>query len=580
MSMTPPDFEAFPRYAELTALLHGYAAAYPELVQLASIGKSHEGRDIWVLTVTALATGQPQDKPAFWADGNIHSIELTGCTAVLYYLHHLVSGYGADATLTHLLETRTIYLCPRLSPDGAELALADQPRHVRSSARLYPSTDPAAAGLAIGDVDGDGRVLSMRMPDPNGTWKKHAVQPRLMVPREIGEFGGEYYRILPEGTVHDYDGYTMQLKPQPQALDLNRNFPSYWRPEHEQKGAGPYPASEPEVKAMVDFVLAHPNIGAAISYHTFSGVILRPMGMMSDADMIAEDLWCYQRFSELGTELSGYPSLSIWHDFKYHPKELVGGTQDWLYEQLGALYWVVELWSPNRQAGISGYQWIDWFRAHPVEDDLKLLRWSDEHCAGQAYVDWQPFQHPQLGAVEIGGWDQLNYWRNPPPGLRQAEVERFPAWMDKIALSLPRLELVSAAAQYIGADTWQIRLVVCNSGWLPAYVTKQALAHHVVEGVVFHIDLPAAPSQAALCGGTARIQGPQLMGHAPKKSLLALSPDATPTADRALAEWIVQAPAGTRIGLRAAAPRAGALHTSLTLAAPEPHLTLSRKLPT
>jgi murein tripeptide amidase MpaA len=566
-----PDFETFPRYDELTRLLRDYAAAWPGLVGLASIGKSHEGREIWVLTVTALATGLPQHKPAFWADGNIHSIELTGCTAVLYYLHHLVTGYGVDARLTHLLDTRTIYLCPRLSPDGAEMALADRPRHVRSSARLYPDSEPAPGGLTIEDVDGDGRVLSMRIPDPNGSWKRHADEPRLMVPREIGEIGGDYFRILPEGSVQDYDGYTLQVRPPAQGLDLNRNFPSYWRPEHQQKGAGPYPTSEPEVKAMVDFVLAHPNIGAAISYHTFSGVILRPMGMMSDDEMIAEDLWCYRRFSELGANLTGYPVLSIWHDFKYHPKEVVGGTQDWLYEQLGALYWVVELWSPNRQAGISGYKWIDWFREHPVEDDLKLLKWSDEQCAGRAYVDWRPFQHPQLGAVEIGGWDQLNYWRNPPPGLREAEVRDFPAWMDNIALSLPKLELVSAEAQWLDADTWRIRLVVCNSGWLPAYVTKLALAHQVVRGVVFDISLPDDVPQARLLSGKPRIEGPQLMGHAPKKSLLALAPDAEPTADRALAEWIVHAPAGTLIELSASAERAGRLQATVRLNHPNHH---------
>jgi murein tripeptide amidase MpaA len=566
-----PRFDVFPRHDELTQWLRAYAEAAPDLVSVESIGKSHEGRDIWVLTVTNTLTGEARDKPAFWADGNIHSIELTSCTAVLFYLHHLVSGHGVDPKITHLLDTRAIYLCPRLSPDGAELALADRPRHVRSSARDYPRAMAAPEGLTIEDVDGDGRVLSMRIADPNGSWKKHADEPRLMVPRESGEFGGEYFRILPEGSVAGFDGVTLKIKPSAQGLDLNRNFPSYWRQEHAQKGAGDYPTSEPEVKAMVDFVLAHPNIGAAISYHTFSGVILRPMGTMSDQDMIPEDLWCFEHFSAHGTEQTGYPTLSVWHDFKYHPKEVVGGTQDWLYEQLGALYWTVELWSPNREAGITGYRWIDWFRDHPVEDDLKLLRWSDEHCAGQAYVDWQPFQHPQLGAVEIGGWDQINYWRNPPPELRQAEVERFPAWMDRIALSLPRLELLRVEATALAEGVWTIRFAVVNTGWLPTQVTQLALDHKIVRGVMFEIHLPDAVGEgegeagAALLIGKQRIEGPQLRGHAPKKSLLALSPDPEPMADRAVVEWTIRAPRGTCIALTAEAERAGRIRTSVTL---------------
>ena len=82
---------------------------------------------------------------------------------------------------------------------------------------------------------------------------------------------------MPEGTLKNWDGPATDRQPRPEGLDLNRNFPAFWRQEFEQVGAGPYPTtSEPEVRAMVDFVIAHPNIGAGISYHTHSGVILRP----------------------------------------------------------------------------------------------------------------------------------------------------------------------------------------------------------------------------------------------------------------------------------------------------------------
>jgi hypothetical protein len=166
----------------------------------------------------------------------------------------------------------------------------------------------------------------------------------------------------------------------------------------------------------------------------------------------------YKRFSALGEKLTGYPAVSIWHDFKYHPKEVITGTQDWVYEHLGALFWVVEIWSPNRPRH-QDYKWIDWFREHPVEDDLKLLKWSDEQCGGQAHVDWRPFQHPQLGAVEIGGWDKMNYWRNPPPHLREREAARFPAWMTQIALSLP-----ARAAAHRGARARPRHLARAHGG--------------------------------------------------------------------------------------------------------------------
>jgi len=565
-SLPTPRFDQFYRHDALTRLLLDYAEARPDLVAVHSIGQSHEGRDIWVATVTNLATGAAHDKPAFWADGNIHAAELTASSACLYYLHQLVSGHGDDAQITRLLDTRAVYLCPRLNPDGAELALADRPRHIRSSTRPYPFDEEPVAGLTVEDIDGDGRILSMRVPDPHGPYKKHAGDSRLMVPREPGEFGGEYYRVMPEGMLQNYDGLTVKVNPDVEGLDLNRNFPTNWRQEFEQVGAGPYPTSEPEVRAMVEFITAHRNIGAAISFHTHSGVILRPMGSESDEDMIAEDLWCYKRFSAIGEQLTGYPAISIWHDFKYHPKEIITGTQDWVYEHLGALFWTVEIWAPNKEAGITDYAWIEWYRDHPVEDDLKLLKWSDEQCAGQAYVDWKRFQHPQLGSVEIGGWDKMNYWRNPPPQLREREIARFPAWMTQIALSLPKLELLRTEVRALGPDTWRVRFAVANSGWLPAYVSKRALQRKAVRGVMFEIHLPEGHDAGiSLVSGRERFEGPQLEGHAPKNSLLAFLPNREVTADRAVAEWVVRAPKGTQLALTATADRAGTVRTEVSL---------------
>jgi len=562
-ALPTPRFDTFYRYDALTALLKAYVQARPGLLELRSLDKSHEGRDIWVLVITQTATGADTDKPAFWVDGNIHAAELTASTACLYWLHQLASGYGADRDITHLLDTRVIYLVPRLNPDGAELAMADRPRHIRSSTRPYPWDEVPVEGLTVQDVDGDGRMLTMRIPDPHGTYKKCAQDPRLMVAREPGEFGGEYYRLIPEGLLTNFNGVNIQVNRDREGLDLNRNFPAYWRQEFEQMGAGPYPTSEPEVRAMVDFIVKHPNIGAAVSFHTHSGVILRPMGTQSDDDMTPEDLWMYKRLSELGAQLTGYPAVSTFHDFKYHPKEVITGTQDWVYEHMGALFWTVEIWAPNKEAGIHDYQWIDWYREHPVEDDLKLLKWSDEQCGGQAHVDWYPFVHPQLGPVEIGGWDRMNYWRNPPAHLREREAARFPGWLKTLALSLPKLELLQASAEAVGADTWRVRLVVGNAGYLPSYISKRALERKVARGTVFEITLPAG---ANLAHGKERIVGAQLEGHAPKGSLQAFLPNRDITGDRAVAEWLVRAPRGTVLQLKATADRAGTVRTAVTLA--------------
>jgi hypothetical protein len=278
--------------------------------------------------------------------------------------------------------------------------------------------------------------------------------------------------------------------------------------------------------------------------------------------MIPEDLWLFKRLTALGEKLTGYPGLSVWHDFKYHPKQTITGTQDWLYEHLGQLCWTVEIWAPNKEAGIGDYKWVDWYREHPVEDDLKLLKWSDEQCEGRAYVDWKPFRHAQLGMVEIGGWDKMNYWRNPPPALREREAARFPAWLTSLGLALPKLEILRAEVRALGPDAWRVRFAVANAGYLPSYVSKRALERKVVRGTVFSIHLPPG---ASLISGKEREIGAHLEGHAPKVSQQAFLPDRQLTGDRAVVEWIVKAPVGTRLALVATADRAGTVRTEVTL---------------
>ncbi|HYQ99751.1 MAG TPA: M14 family metallopeptidase [Casimicrobiaceae bacterium] len=555
-------FDRFHRYAELTAILNAFAAEHPELVTLESIGKSHEGRDIWVATVTNAATGPAAEKPAFWVDGNIHATEVAASAATLYFLHTLVGQYGKDADVTRALDTRAFYLCPRINPDGAEWALADKPKWIRSSTRPYPYDEEEIEGLTVEDIDGDGRILQMRIRDPNGLWKDHPQQPGLMVRRDPIETGGTYYRVLPEGTVEDWDGYTLRMKKAKQGLDLNRNFPASWRQEFEQQGAGPYPASEPEVRALVAFITGHPNITGATTFHTWSGVLLRPFEHSPDEEMHAEDLWFYKKTGEKGQELTGYPAISVYHEFRYHPKSVIAGTFDWLYEHLGMYTWVVEIWSPMREAGIEKYLYIDWFRDHPIEDDLKLYAWNREKLGGIAHAGWKPFDHPQLGKIEIGGWNRFHAFSNPPPPLLERELARFPKWMLWQALTSPKMELVVADAESLGGDTWRVRLVVQNTGWLPSYVSKRALERKVVRGLVAEIALPAG---AALVHGKRREQLGQLEGKAYKHTGVSFWPDYNLTDDRIKVEWVVRAKRGERVEVAARHEKAGVVRASVTL---------------
>jgi murein tripeptide amidase MpaA len=563
--MTAVRFDTYYRYEDLSRVLRELAEEHASLVRLSSIGHSFEGRDIWLATVTNVASGPDADKPALWVDGNIHATEVAGSMACLYLLVHLLDAYGKAPDVTRCLDTRVFYICPRVNPDGAEWALADVPKLIRSSTRPYPYDEEPIGGLVREDIDGDGRVLTMRIPDANGPWKVCDRDARLLVRRDPGETGGQYYRLLPEGRIEHYDGVTLKLQPRREQLDLNRNFPAGWRQEHEQYGAGPFPASEPEVHAAVRFITGHRNITGAITFHTYSGVLLRPYSHQADDTLPAEDLWTYQKIGAKGTELTGYPSISVFHEFRYHPKEVITGSlDDWMYDHGGVFAWTVEIWSPQREAGIGDYKFIEWYREHPVEDDLKLLRWNDEALGGKGFVAWYAFEHPQLGPVELGGWDSLFTWSNPPHALLEQELRRFPRWLVWHLLISPRLELVQADAIRLSEDSWRVRLVVHNTGWLPTYVTKRALNNKLTRGVVCEIELAEG---VRLETGRPREEGGQLEGRAYKPVVpsgwAGWSGDTSE--DRLKVEWVVRAAPGTVVKLTARHERAGTVRTALTL---------------
>jgi murein tripeptide amidase MpaA len=551
-------FDRFYTYAELTETLEAWAAEFPGLLRVEPIGQSYEGRDIPLATVTNLDTGPPEEKPAVFVHAQIHAMEFTGTTAALSLLDRLLHGYGEDEKVTRALDTRTFYVVPRVNPDGADAGLADG-RFRRSSVRPYPREEPQD-GLHREDVDGDGRVLMMRLRDPNGSWKPHSDDSRLLVAREPDDIDGDFYRVFPEGTIQNYDGVTVTIAPVLEGLDLNRNWPADWAPEGEQPGAGPYPTSEPEVRALVQTIVDRPNITNYVGYHTFSGVHLRPWSGRPDDDFPTSDLRAFKLMGEEATRLTGYPAISVFHDFKYDPKLVIrGGDIDWVYDVVGAFAWVTEFWSPQRAAGLSDYHFIDWIREHPPEDDLALVKLADELGAG--YVDWYPFEHPQLGAVELGGWDLVSFWFNAPFSRLQEEVAPHADFALYLALVSPRLEIRSFDSEPVGEAAFRLRLVLENTGWLPTNVTQKAIDRKAVRPIEVALDLPEG---ARVVTGKEREEIGQLPGRVERRAVTWWGVDHS-TSDRTKVEWVVEAEAGSTVRVVARHDRAGTTRAELTL---------------
>lgn len=556
------DFGEYFRYDDLTAHLHGLAAAYPELATLESLGQSWQERDVWCMTITNATTGPHTEKPAFYIDANVHAEEVTTSHTALYTIWYLLTHHGADAEVTWLLDHLTFYIIPRVNPDGAEISLTTG-HHWCGNGRYLPG-DEQTRGLCQHDINGDGLIVQMRIEDPTGEWRVHEDDPRLMIQRKPGEISnGPYYRLYREGEIRGpWDGVTIEIE-KPRDGNMNRNYPSGWRPEFRQYGAGDYPLSEPEAFATAKFILDHPNITGMQCYHTHGGLHLRPSLVEPDSTLPRFDLAVYKTIGEMGTDLTGYPVISVYEEFTTDPAQpRVGSLMQWSYDELGIITFSTELWNPELAAGIAEpakYQ----VRARSTEDEITLLQYNDAHLGGKGFVDWTPFEHPQLGPVEIGGWTHMYTFRNPPPVSMATSPEAQNFLRDTIhtnclftlkhAACAPLLQFETVHVESLGADLYKIAAVVANHGFLPTYLTQRALEHATTEPVWAGLDV--GQDIEILMGAQSQDIG-HLAGRDERTA--PWSPWLRQWSQtRKRVEWLVRAPAGSEITVTAQSDRAG-----------------------
>jgi hypothetical protein len=275
--------------------------------------------------------------------------------------------------------------------------------------------------------------------------------------------------------------------------------------------------------------------------------------------MDASDLWTYKAIGKRGTELTGYPNVSVYHDFRYHPKEVISGVfDDWLFNHLGIFSFTVEQWDIVGRAGIEDRKFIEWMRDHPHEDDLKILQWADHNVGKDAYIDWYEFEHPQLGKIEIGGWDNMFTWHNPPHHLMGEESERNVPFAITLGKMLPHIKIQTLDVNRVSNETYTINLVVDNDGFFPTYTSNQGKKRGVMREV--RVELKAPESVQFLNG-----KPKEKLGHLEGRSnkLGQTFSQASPTDNRSRVEWTVKAPSGSKCQLSITSERAGSIHKEI-----------------
>ncbi len=474
---------------------------YPDIMEVYEVGRSFEGRPILQVTITNKKTGRDTDKPAAYFEGGRHSGEVTSSESVLWLIKHLLENYGNDKKITRLIDTKAIYLRPKNNPDGSNLYLHTAQRN-RSSVRPH---DNDMDGLfdedANEDLDGDGIIFSLRWKVKDGEEDKgNAIldprDPSGRLMKSVPEGKGDW-RVVSEGIDNDGDGKFNEDGIG--GLDLHRNYPENWRPGkgkdytkmgYTQNGAGAFPLSEPETRTVVIWLLTHPNVSVCNSMDTRVPMHLRPPSTSKSAErMFPEDLKYYELFDKIGMDITGYPWAGDVYDTyrtrnpvnqrtgdPTRPSPLFGHGPDFGYFYYGSIWYGDELWNGGR---------MEDYNQDGLLDEVDALTWDDKDNGGKGFRDWQPFKHPDLGEVEIGGFRPKFFSQNGPPNLLEDGIKKQALFNLEMAYHLPQSELkdlsVKCTESNSDSATFSISITWQNTGELPTALKQAQLVKIVQE---------------------------------------------------------------------------------------------------
>jgi hypothetical protein len=480
------SFDHFYDNAELSQALHTLEKAYPEFMNVLSLGKTYQGHDIWAVILNNSKTGPAEQKPGYYIDGNIHGNEIQGTEVALYAIWYLLENYGHTKLATRLVDEKAFYIMPTMNPDAREHFINKEAYYRSGLIPVDDDRDGVADEDPADDLNGDGFITQMRKKDTNGYYRANPDDPRILVPVRPGE-KGEYTLLGEEGIDNDGDGRINEDGLG--GYDMNRNYGFNWQPNYVQSGAGDYPFCFPETLATKNFILDHPNIMGSQNFHNAGGMILRPPGANNMGDVPIGDRNVYDFIGNKGEKmLPGYRYIVIFKDLY----TVYGGSVDFFVNVLGAYAFSNELdISPTFSFPIgtedeAGEEDEEMARMRSLFNQLGEMEYHDLVLLGEHYAEWESFDHPLYGEVEIGG--TTKFGSRVPPSFQLADTcHRNAAFCFYHADQLPRLAYDQIQVTHLEKDLYQIDVTINNTRVTPT-ISSLALQKKIHRADRFKIE--------------------------------------------------------------------------------------------
>ena len=439
---------------------------YPSLCSAKSIVKTAGGKDIWVMSI---GTGSKDTKPAVTVFGGVEGSHLLGKELALGFAESLLKE-SSSTEVKELLDKITFYVFPDVSPDATEQFFSEVKYERTVNAR---STDDDRDFVfdedPPEDLNKDGYITLIRVKDPSGKYTESDEDKRVMVVADLAKGQSGSYLVYSEGVDNDKDGSFNEDGIG--GVNFNRNFTFNY--EEFGLNAGLYPMSEPETKAVADFLFDKFNIYTVITFgpqdnlgqplkasERQAGAPSSVMGQGTGqgtgrgqgmeqgnrriTSIMATDEVINKLVSDKYHEITGAKGAPV-------TKTNGGNFMDWAYFHYGRYSFSTPAW---------------WFPAEKGKSsEAAFLKFAARNKINDVFVPWTEVNHPDFPGkkTEVGGIKPFAMI-NPPADTLGTLITRNYKFITAIAAMHPELEFLDIKTENAGANIFRISLKLHNKG--------------------------------------------------------------------------------------------------------------------
>ncbi len=467
---------------------------YPDLCLVKSLVKTMGGNELWLITI---GTGIKDTKPGVAIAGGIDGKYLLGRELAMGFAESLLKN-SAENDIKALLDKVTFYIFPDVSPDASAQFFSDV-KYERSinSRTTDDDKDFVNDEDPYEDLNKDGFITLIRIKDPAGSYIESDEDKRVMALADISKGQTGNYLVFSEGIDNDKDGKFNEDGAG--GVNFNRNFTYNY--EEFGTNSGLYPVSEPETRALADFLYDRFNIYAVFSFGPQDNlgqpvkIQEQPSTAQNKPQSLAQETGMGRREREKITAILKTDELinKLVSD-KY--KEITGmkGSPPVISEPGNFMEWAY--YHYGRYSFSTPGWWLQVEKGKSPE--AAFLKFAEKNKLKDVFVPWTEIVHPDFPGkqVETGGLKPFALI-NPPPDTLGDLISAHYRFITVIASMHPELEFIDLKTENAGENIFRLTLKVHNKG---VFATNTEIGEPNIWTRIMRLTLEPSKDQTILSG--------------------------------------------------------------------------------